>query len=137
MILNEVLRLYPPAPLMARGPTETVKVGELTVPLGVDVMMLIGAMHHDPKVWGEDASEFKPERFSEEGVKGQCSSFIPFSSGPRVCIGQNLGMIEAKISIAMILQRFSFQLSPNYLHAPFWIITLQPQHGVPLLFRRL
>ncbi|KAH6785337.1 hypothetical protein C2S51_037792 [Perilla frutescens var. frutescens] len=141
MILNEVLRLYPPAPLIARGPTKTVKLGE-TVPVGVELMLLIGLMHHDPKIWGDDAGEFKPERFSDgisnsRAQSSSSSSYIPFSSGPRVCIGQNLGMIEAKIAIAMILQRFSFELSPSYLHAPFLIITLQPQHGAPLLLRKL
>lgn len=135
MILNEVLRMYPSVPLLARAPTETVKLGDMTVPVGVDLMLLIGAMHHDPKIWGDDVSEFKPERF-ESGMRGQ-SGFMPFSSGPRVCIGQNLGMIEAKIAVAMMLQRFSFELSPSYLHTPFLIITLQPQHGVPLLLRKL
>ncbi|KAG6393845.1 hypothetical protein SASPL_144419 [Salvia splendens] len=135
MILNEVLRMYPSVPLLARAPTETVKLGDVTVPVGVNLMLLIGAMHHDPKIWGDDVSEFKPERF-ESGMRGQ-SGFMPFSSGPRVCIGQNLGMIEAKIAVAMMLQRFSFELSPSYLHMPFSIITLQPQHGVPLLLRKL
>ncbi|XP_057810349.1 cytochrome P450 72A225-like [Salvia miltiorrhiza] len=132
MILKEVLRMYPPAPLIARAATETVQLGGMSVPVGVDLLLLIGAMHHDPKIWGDDVSEFKPERFES----GQ-SSLLAFGGGPRVCIGQNLGMIEAKIALAMMLQRFSFHLSPSYLHAPFFIITLQPQHGAPLLLRHL
>ena len=135
MILNEVLRMFPSAPLLTRAPTKTVKLGDMTVPIGVELMLLIGEMHHDPIIWGNDVSEFKPERF-ESGMRGQ-SGFMPFSGGPRVCIGQNLGMIEAKIAVAMMLQRFSFELSPSYLHTPFLIITLQPQHGVPLLLRKL
>lgn len=136
MILNEVLRLYPSAPMTARAPTKTVDLGEMRVPVGVDLLLLIGLLHNDPKLWGEDVNEFKPERFCE-GVSRPPSSYIPFSSGPRVCIGQNFAMIEAKIALSMILQRFVFELSPSYLHSPFLIITLQPQHGAPLLLRKV
>ncbi|KAL0320566.1 UNVERIFIED_CONTAM: cytochrome [Sesamum radiatum] len=139
MIFQEVMRLYPPAPLIIRAPTKTVKLGNTIIPVGVQLMLLIGLLHHDPKIWGDDAKEFKPERFSE-GISSATKtqySFIPFSAGPRVCIGQNFAMIEAKMAVAMILQHFSFELSSSYLHAPFPITTLQPQYGTPLIVRKL
>lgn len=139
MILQEVLRLYPSAPLTTRTPTKTMKLGNITLPVGVDLMLLIGLLHLDPDTWGHDANEFKPERFSD-GISNATQnqfSFLPFSTGPRVCIGQQLAMIEAKMALAMILQRFSFELSSSYLHAPFPIITLQPQHGATLLLHKL
>ncbi|KAK4484640.1 hypothetical protein RD792_007229 [Penstemon davidsonii] len=138
MILHEVLRLYTPVPLLVRSPIKKVKVGNLTLPVGVHVMLQIGLLHHDPNIWGEDVNEFKPKRFSEgilNATKVQFS-FIPFSSGARICIGQHLAMIEVKMALAMILQKFSFELSPSYLHAPFSIITLQPKFGAPLLFHK-
>ncbi|KAL3651108.1 hypothetical protein CASFOL_007511 [Castilleja foliolosa] len=139
MILNEVLRLYPPAPLLARAPTKPVKLGNITLPVGVDLILLIGLLHNDPMIWGDDVNEFKPERFSD-GVSGATKghfSFIPFSAGPKVCIGQHFALMEAKLAMARILKSFSFELSPSYLHAPFSIITLQPQHGVPLVLHKL
>ncbi|XP_011098148.1 cytochrome P450 CYP72A219-like [Sesamum indicum] len=139
MIFQEVLRLYPPAPLIIRAPTKTVQLGSTIIPVGVQLTLLIGLLHHDPDIWGNDVKEFKPERFSE-GISSATKtqySFIPFSSGPRVCVGQNFAMIEAKMALAMILQHFSFELSSSYLHAPFPIMTLQPQYGAPLIVRKL
>lgn len=139
MILHEVLRLYPPASMLPQSTTKPVKLGNMDLPKGVGFMLLLGVLHNDPKIWGDDAKEFKPERFSDgilSATKGQFS-FIPFGLGPRMCIGQHFAMLEAKLALSMILQRFSFELSPSYAHAPFAIMTLQPQFGVSLLLHKL
>ncbi|KAL8479707.1 hypothetical protein ACS0TY_026583 [Phlomoides rotata] len=140
MILQEVLRLYTPVPLTSRRTKEQVKIGNITIPAGVYVNLFLALPHHDPEIWGDDVKEFKPQRFSEGVSKAanmQSSTFIPFGLGPRSCIGQNFAMIEVKIALAMILRRFSFELSPSYSHAPFGLMHLAPQYGAPMIFHKL
>ncbi|KAK9674241.1 hypothetical protein RND81_12G220200 [Saponaria officinalis] len=140
MILNEVLRLYPPVlSVVRRVYDHDTTLGHLTVPEGALVSMSIYQVHHDPKLWGDDVNEFKPDRFSEGILKATNGnlSFFPFIGGPRICIGQNFALVEAKIAIAMLLQRFSLELSPSYTHAPTISLTLQPQFGAHLIVRRL
>ncbi|CAM8990412.1 unnamed protein product [Rhodiola kirilowii] len=139
MILHEVLRFYPPATMINRATHKETVIGNMTLPAGVLVTIPVIAIHRDPQLWGEDANEFKPERFSEgvsNATKGQLA-FIPFSSGPRICIGLNFTLMEAKIAMALILQRFSFKLSPSYTHAPYSLITLSPQHGAHMILHKL
>lgn len=98
-------------------------------------------INRDTELWGEDAKEFKPERFAE-GISHACKdptqmAFMPFGWGPRTCIGQNFSMIEAQVALSMILKQFSFKLSPTYAHAPYTVMTLQPQHGAQITFHPL
>ncbi|KAM0019535.1 putative secologanin synthase [Helianthus debilis subsp. tardiflorus] len=137
-IFNEVLRLYSPAASFRRLIHDESKLGNLTLPAGTLIQINVLIVHHDKDMWGEDANEFNPQRFSEgvsKVTKGQ-AAYLPFGGGPRICIGQNFAILEAKMAIAMILQHFSFELSPSYSHAPYAMPTLQPQFGAHLILHK-
>ncbi|XP_028763684.1 11-oxo-beta-amyrin 30-oxidase-like [Neltuma alba] len=140
MILYEVLRLYPPAVWMERSAEKDMKLGNLLVPKGVQLVIPTLMIHHDQEIWGSDAKEFKPERFSEgisKAGKGNCVAYFPFGRGPRICIGQNFSLLQAKTALSLILQCFWFELSPSYSHSPSVLLTLQPDHGVHLILHKL
>ncbi|KAF3794753.1 Ent-kaurene oxidase-like 5 [Nymphaea thermarum] len=139
MILYEVLRLYRPLPLLLRRTYKSATIGNYALPAGVEVLIPILPIHHDKEIWGDDSDKFDPERFSK-GVSNASKhqvGFIPFGWGPRICLGQAFAITGAQLAPAMILQHFSFELSPSYVHAPYVVASVQPQHGAPLILRQL
>ncbi|XP_039161915.1 cytochrome P450 CYP749A22 isoform X1 [Eucalyptus grandis] len=140
MIINESLRLYPPVISLLRKVKKQVTLGNLVLPADIVLDIPTLAIHHDRRIWGNDVHLFKPERFSEgiaKATNNNAAAFLPFGLGPRTCVGINFATNEAKIAIAMILQRYSFTLSPGYIHLPAHILTIHPQHGVKVILHPL
>ncbi|XP_077218160.1 cytochrome P450 709B1-like [Tasmannia lanceolata] len=139
MVLLEALRLYGPVILLIRKASRNMMLGKLMIPKDTHISIPLQILHRNKKYWGEDANEFNPLRFAD-GISRAAkhpNALMPFSIGPRVCIGQNFAMLEAKTVLSMILQRFSFTLSPQYKHAPTDNITLQPKFGLPVILSPL
>ncbi|KAJ0613003.1 putative carotene epsilon-hydroxylase [Helianthus annuus] len=115
--INESMRLYPHPPvLIRRAIVEDVLPGNYKVNPGQDIMISVYNIHHSSKVW-ERAEEFIPERFGLDGpVPNESNTdykFIPFSGGPRKCVGDQFAMLEAIVALAIFLQNIEFELVPN------------------------
>ena len=139
MILYEVLRLYPPAVALIRKTYKDIQIGGITYPAGVLIELPVLLMHHDPDIWGNDVHEFKPERFVDGISKASKNpgAFLPFGWGPRICIGQQFALIEAKMAMCMILQHFEFELAQSYMHTLDNRKLLHPMHGAQIKLRAI
>ncbi|CAA0833047.1 cytochrome P450- family 709- subfamily B-polypeptide 1 [Striga hermonthica] len=140
MIINECLRLYPPALMLTRKTAKQVELGKLSLPPEMNIFISILALHYDPQIWGEDVHLFKPERFARgvsKATKKTGATFIPFGLGPRTCVGLNFTTNEAKIALSMILHKYKFTLSPNYVHFPVDAFVLTPKNGVQVILERV
>ncbi|KAL5068942.1 hypothetical protein RYX36_019829 [Vicia faba] len=137
MVLLETLRLYCPVIELERMSLKDMKLGDLMIPRGTCLMIPVTMIHRSKEYWGEDSNEFNPMRFINGVSKAakHPNALLAFSVGPRNCIGQNFSMMEAKTVMALILQRFSWSLSPDYQHAPVNNLSLQPQHGLPIIIK--
>ena len=104
--LNETMRLYPAAPvLMSRRSTRRIVLGGWTVPRRTMFMIPVFLMHQDPR-WFPEPQAFRPERFAPDAPPIARGAFMPFGTGPRVCLGQHLALMEMTVIAAMLLQRF-------------------------------
>lgn len=140
MIVEESLRLYPPVPVLKRKVEKETRLGDITLPPNMELYISPLAIHHDPKIWGEDVLLFKPDRFEggiAKATNNTLAAFLPFGFGPRTCVGLNFALVEAKIALAMILQRFKFKLSTNYVHSPIQLFMVRPQNGVQIILDAL
>ncbi|XP_069429389.1 cytochrome P450 4V2 isoform X2 [Ovis canadensis] len=105
-VIKESLRLFPSVPFFARNLTEDCEVAGYKIVQGSQVIIVPYALHRDPKYF-PDPEEFKPERFFPENSKGRHTyAYVPFSAGPRNCIGQKFAIMEEKTILSCILRHF-------------------------------
>jgi cytochrome P450 / NADPH-cytochrome P450 reductase len=128
MILNESLRLYPTAPQFTLYAKENLVLGgKYQIKKKQNVAILLSQLHRDKKAWGEDAEEFRPERFAD-ARKIPHDAYKPFGNGQRACIGMQFALHEATLLIGMILQHFELIDHSNYQLKIKQIMTLKPDH---------
>ncbi|EPQ05806.1 Cytochrome P450 4V3 [Myotis brandtii] len=105
-VIKETLRIFPSVPIIARGLNEDCDVGGYNIVKGSQILIVPYALHRDQKYF-PDPEEFKPERFFPENSMGRHPyAYVPFSAGPRNCIGQRFAMMEEKVILSCILRHF-------------------------------
>jgi cytochrome P450 len=129
-VMNEVLRLYPPAYILARETVAPMEIGGYSMPLGSTIIFSQWVMHRDPRYY-DDPDVFRPERWLD-GLADRLppGAYFPFGDGPRRCIGQGFALLEAAIVTATLAQKFSFRLVPGHPIVAEPLVTLRPRHGI-------
>eukprot|EP00117_Sycon_ciliatum_P009590 scpid72025/ scgid2886/ Leukotriene-B(4) omega-hydroxylase 1; CYPIVF2; Cytochrome P450 4F2; Cytochrome P450-LTB-omega; Leukotriene-B(4) 20-monooxygenase 1 len=118
-VLKEALRLSAPVPFISRQLTQDTKVDGYTLPEGLQVQVPILDVHRNPQQWS-DADTFDPDRFCPEEIsKRHPFAYVPFSAGPRNCIGQTMAMDEMKTTLACTVNRFRIRPDPA-ARTPIW-----------------
>jgi cytochrome P450 len=129
-IFKEALRIYPPAYILTRTPTEDILIDGYKVKKGAVVMIAPYLLHRKAEFF-PDPEKFDPDRFSPENEKAiPRHAYLPFGAGPRVCIGNQFATIEGHLITAMVAQKFSFELAGSVPVEMEPLITLRPKGGI-------
>jgi cytochrome P450 len=124
-VIDETMRLYPAAFLTSREAVSEDNIGGYTIPTGAWVMASPYVTHRRPDLW-ENPEGFDPDRFSAERSEGRHScAYFPFLAGPHKCIGQPLSLLEMRIVLAVLWQRFRLDLAPGFEPEIEALITLR------------
>jgi cytochrome P450 len=133
MVIEESMRLYPPAHTFGREPIADDNILGHRIPAGSDVLVLPWLLHRKPQLW-DNPDRFDPERFTSERVAARPRfAYLPFGAGPRICIGAAFAMTEAVLILATIAQRYRLHLKPGHPVEPQGLITLRPRHGLKMM----
>lgn len=130
MVIEESMRLYPPAPLISREPIAEDVICGHRVGKGTYIGINPWVVHRHRRLW-DDPLRFDPERFTpERSAIRPRFAYLPFGGGPRICIGAAFAMMEAVIVLAALAQKYKFRLVPGHAVEPRGLITLQPRNGL-------
>jgi len=130
MVLEEAMRLYPPVWILMRRAVQDDEIGGYSIPAKSSILWSSYLSHRLPDFW-EKPEQFYPEHFSEEqSAKRPRHAYMPFSSGPRICIGNTFAMTEMPLILATIAQQYRLSLVPGHSVEPEPHLTLRPKNGV-------
>ncbi len=133
MIMKEAMRLYPPAWGVTREAIAPVSIHNYPLRQGANLVINIIGIHRDKRFF-ENPEAFIPERFSAENEKNIPKyAYLPFGAGPRICIGNSFAMMEARLLLATIAQKFTLSLAPGQVVAPERVFTLRPKYGMKMV----
>ncbi|MCF6190648.1 MAG: cytochrome P450 [Cocleimonas sp.] len=131
-ILDETMRLYPPVPILSRQALKEDTIRGKKVPAGSLMLIVPWLIQRHKKFW-KNPDSFIPERFMPGAEKPIKFTYIPFSAGPRVCIGKNFGITESVLAVAILAQRFHLSLAPDTSVTHECRLTLRPKGNLPMI----
>ncbi|MEM9625429.1 MAG: cytochrome P450 [Pseudomonadota bacterium] len=132
MVLDEAMRLYPPAWIIDRNCTEDDEIGGYGIPKGSLILMSPYVIHRHPAFW-EDGERFDPERFTRDRTKERPRhAYFPFGLGPRVCIGTGFALTEAVMVLASLIDSFDVEPVAGHVLKLDPNVTLRPKSGLPM-----
>jgi len=135
-VLQETLRLYPPVWISSRTAISRDEIDGYEIPAGSLVCISPYALHRHPAFW-EEPERFTPERFLGGRSFGPASGYMPFSTGPRQCIGLQFARVELQLVLSTLLQRYTLALVPGHPVEPEALVTLSPRHGLMMTVDRV
>jgi cytochrome P450 len=136
-VIKEALRLYPPVWIISRRAKEPDQIAGMTIPANSVLVMSPYATHRLPDFW-RSPGEFSPERFLGKEVQSLPRfAYFPFGGGPRLCIGANFAMIEAKLVLSSMIKCCQFSLIDDLEIRPEPLVTLRPAPDLRLKVRRV
>jgi len=136
-VIDECLRLYPPSWITSRVALEDDEVNAFKIPKGARVIPFIYGLHHSEELW-EDAKKFDPGRFTKEGRVGRHNfAFMPFGAGVRQCLGRNFAMMEMKMIVLKLINRYDFELVAGQNVSMLPGVTLKPRGGIRFVLKRI
>jgi cytochrome P450 len=136
MVIDEAMRLYPPAWGFSRQALADDELGGFHLPRGWLAFVIPYVLHRLPAFW-QDPEAFDPERFlPERSADRPKFVYLPFGAGPRQCIGNQFALIEAQLIVATLAQRYRLHLVPQHRVEPWALITLRPRFGMPMIIER-
>jgi unspecific monooxygenase len=131
-VINEALRLYPPAFTLVREAIRADRAGSIDIPRHAVLMIAPWVLHRHQRFW-RDPDAFDPDRFMPEAPAPPRFAYLPFGAGPRVCVGAQFALTEAALVLAMLVRDFEVSLADTEPVRPVAVVTTQPNH--PPVFR--
>jgi len=136
-VIQESMRLYPPAWLIGRELTAPAEVGGRRCPVGTQLLVPIWLLHRDERSF-QDPERFRPERWLDgSAAAAPRGAYMPFGAGPRVCVGQHFAMIEAVLALAVLVDALAFREVPGAALSLLPSVTLRPRGGIIVDVSRL
>ncbi|HPE59071.1 MAG TPA: cytochrome P450 [Thiolinea sp.] len=130
-VFEEAMRLYPPVPILSRQAREDDMIRRRPVPAG-SLMLVVPWLLHRHRLYWDNPDAFVPERFLDPNVRPDKFLYLPFSVGPRVCLGKMFGLVESILAVATLARRFRLVLPAGAVVTHECRLTLRPRGGLPM-----